>query len=155
MGNEPLLRVLERLRPKIPDGVVISQVILAAPDVDRDNFNIIARQITNFAKGVTLYAASNDRALGYSAKFWGGVPRAGDVPITGPLIIPGVDTIDVTAVSTDALGLNHSGYAENPALLDDVKALVEFGLRPPDKRIKNVLTVESEAGTFWRFQVAK
>ena len=67
----------------------------------------------------------------------------------------GVDTIDVTAVSTDALGLNHSGYAENPALLDDVKALVEFGLRPPDKRIKNVLTVESEAGTFWRFQVAK
>ena len=79
----------------------------------------------------------------------------GDVPITGPLIIPGVDTIDVTAVSTDALGLNHSGYAENPALLNDVKALVEFGLRPPDKRIKNVLTVESEAGTFWRFQVAK
>ncbi len=155
MGNELLLRVLERLRPKIPDGVVISQVILAAPDVDRDKFNIIARQITNFAKGVTLYAASNDRALGYSAKFWGGVPRAGDVPITGPLIIPGVDTIDVTAVSTDALGLNHSGYAENPALLDDVKALVEFGLRPPDKRIKNVLTVESEAGTFWRFQVAK
>jgi esterase/lipase superfamily enzyme len=155
MGNELLLRVLERLRPKIPDGVVISQVILAAPDVDRDKFNIIARQITNFAKGVTLYAASNDRALGYSARFWGGVPRAGDVPITGPLIIPGVDTIDVTAVSTDALGLNHSGYAENPALLDDVKALVEFGLRPPDKRIKNVLTVESEAGTFWRFQVAK
>jgi esterase/lipase superfamily enzyme len=155
MGNELLLRVLERLRPKIPDGVVISQVILAAPDVDRDKFNIIARQITDFAKGVTLYAASNDRALGYSARFWGGVPRAGDVPITGPLIIPGVDTIDVTAVSTDALGLNHSGYAENPALLDDVKALVEFGLRPPDKRIKNVLTVESEAGTFWRFQVAK
>jgi esterase/lipase superfamily enzyme len=154
MGNELLLRVLERLKPKIPPGVVISQVILAAPDVDRDKFNIIAREITDFAKGVTLYAASNDRALGYSARFWGGVPRAGDVPITGPLIIPGVDTIDVTAVSTDALGLNHSGYAENPALLDDVRALVEFGLRPPDKRIKNVLTVQSSAGTFWRFQAA-
>lgn len=152
MGNELLLRVLERLKPKIPKGVVISQVILAAPDVDRDKFNIIAREITNFAKGVTLYAASNDRALGYSARFWGGVPRAGDIPKDGPLIIPGVDTIDVTAVSTDALGLNHSGYAENPALLDDVKALVEFGIRPPDKRVKNILTVESAAGTFWRFQ---
>ncbi|MBS0237878.1 MAG: alpha/beta hydrolase [Proteobacteria bacterium] len=152
MGNELLLRVLERLRPKIPEGVVISQVILAAPDVDRDKFNIIAREITNFAKGVTLYAASNDRALGYSARFWGGVPRAGDIPKDGPLIIPGVDTIDVTAVSTDALGLNHSGYAENPALLDDVKALVEFGIRPPDKRVKSILTVESAAGTFWRFQ---
>lgn len=152
MGNELLLRVLERLKPKIPSGVVISQVILAAPDVDRDKFNIIAREITSFAKGVTLYAASNDRALGYSARFWGGVPRAGDIPKEGPLIIPGVDTIDVTAVSTDALGLNHSGYAENPALLDDVKALVAFGIRPPDKRVKSILAVESPAGTFWRFQ---
>ncbi|CAA2142080.1 alpha/beta hydrolase [Hyphomicrobium sp. ghe19] len=152
MGNELLLRVLERLKPKIPSGVVISQVILAAPDVDRDKFNIIAREITSFAKGVTLYAASNDRALGYSARFWGGVPRAGDIPKDGPLIIPGVDTIDVTAVSTDALGLNHSGYAENPALLDDVKALVAFGIRPPDKRVKSILAVESAAGTFWRFQ---
>lgn len=152
MGNELLLRVLERLRPKIPPGVVISQVILAAPDVDRDKFNIIAREITDFAKGVTLYAASNDRALGYSQRFWGGVPRAGDVPKDGPLIIPGVDTIDVTAVSTDALGLNHSGYAENPALLDDVKALVEFGVRPPDKRLKSILAVESPGGLYWRFQ---
>ena len=66
-----------------------------------------------------------------------------------------LDTIDVTAVSTDALGLNHSGYAENPALLDDVKALVEFGIRPPDKRIKNVLTVQTDTGIFWRFTTAK
>lgn len=155
MGNELLLRVLERLRPKVPDGVVISQVILAAPDVDRDKFNIIAREITNFAQGVTLYAASNDRALGYSARFWG-APRAGDVPQkVGPLIVPGVDTIDVTEVSTDALGLNHSGYAENPALLNDVKALVEFGLRPPDKRVKDLITMQTESGgTFWKFPKA-
>jgi esterase/lipase superfamily enzyme len=154
MGNELLLRVLERIKTKIPRGVVISQVILAAPDVDRDKFNNIAREITNFAKGVTLYAASNDRALGYSQRFWGGVPRAGDIPADGPLIVPGVDTIDVTAVSTDALGLNHSGYAENPALLDDVKALVKLGIRPPDKRLKSILAVPSAAGTFWRFEAA-
>jgi esterase/lipase superfamily enzyme len=152
MGNELLLRVLEKFKSKIPPGVVISQVILAAPDVDRDKFNFIAREITHFSKGVTLYAASNDRALGYSARFWGGA-RAGDIPQKdGPLIIPGVDTVDVTAVSTDALGLNHSGYAENPALLDDVKALVEFGLRPPNKRLKSILAVESPAGLYWRFQ---
>ncbi|MFA7307243.1 MAG: alpha/beta hydrolase [Hyphomicrobium sp.] len=152
MGNELLLRVLERIKTKVPRGVVISQVILAAPDVDRDKFNILAREVIKFAKGVTLYAASNDRALSYSARFWGGVPRAGDVPATGPLIIPGLDTIDVTAVSTDALGLNHSGYAENPALLNDVKALVASGLRPPDKRVKSILAVESAAGKYWRFQ---
>jgi hypothetical protein len=33
-----------------------------------------------------------------------------------------------------------------------VKALVKFGLRPPDKRISNVVTVETAAGTFWRFE---
>jgi esterase/lipase superfamily enzyme len=152
MGNELLLRVLERMKTKVPRGVVISQVILAAPDVDRDKFNILAREVIKFAKGVTLYAASNDRALSYSARFWGGVPRAGDVPASGPLIIPGLDTIDVTAVSTDALGLNHSGYAENPALLNDVKALVASGLRPPDKRFKSILAVDSAAGKYWRFQ---
>lgn len=151
MGNEILLRVLERARPVAPPGVVISQVILAAPDVDRDKFANIAKQITNFAKGVTLYAASNDRALGYSARFWGGVPRAGDVPTSGPMIVKGVDTIDVTAVSTDALGLNHSGYAENPELLNDVRALIQKGVRPPDKRIKNLLTIQSAGGTFWRY----
>lgn len=154
MGNELLLRVLERLKPRIPRGVVISQVILAAPDVDRDKFNIITREITNFAKGVTLYAASNDRALGYSERFWGGIPRAGDIPKDGPLIIPGVDTIDVTAVSTDALGLNHSGYAENPALLSDVKALVEYGIRPPNKRLSSIVAVESQGGKFWRFEAS-
>ncbi len=154
MGNEILLRVLERARPVAPPGVVISQVILAAPDVDRDKFANIAKQITNFAKGVTLYAASNDRALGYSARFWGGVPRAGDVPASGPMIVKGVDTIDVTAVSTDALGLNHSGYAENPELLNDVKALIQNGVRPPDKRIKNLLTIDTAGGKFWRYPPA-
>lgn len=153
MGNELLLRVLERRRPVVPDGVTISQVILAAPDVDRNKFKNIAQQITTFAKGVTLYAASNDRALYYSGQFWR-VPRAGDVPESGPMIVKDVDTIDVTSVSTDGLGLNHSGYAENPELLNDVKALLLEGVRPPDKRIKNVLTVESPAGVFWRYPPA-
>jgi esterase/lipase superfamily enzyme len=151
MGNELLLRVLERMKPSVPKGVVISQVILAAPDVDRDKFTNIAREITNFAKGVTLYAASNDKALGYSARFWGGVPRAGDVPASGPLIIPGVDTIDVTAVSTDSLGLNHSGYAESKTLLNDIGLLLQTGERPPDKRVPILLKVESASGLFWRY----
>ena len=151
MGNELLLRVLERMRPVVPDGVVISQVILAAPDVDRDKFANIAHEITNFAQGVTLYAASNDRALSYSARFWGGVPRAGDVPASGPLIVAGVDTIDVTAVSTDSLGLNHSGYAENQTLLADIALLLQTGERPPDKRIPILQKIDTAAGTFWRY----
>ena len=151
MGNELLLRVMEHMKPVTPSGVSISQVILAAPDVDRDKFNIIAREITSLAKGVTLYAASNDRALGYSARFWGGVPRAGDVPASGPLIVPGVDTIDVTSLSTDSLALNHSSYAENNALLNDIKLLLQTGERPPDKRIPILEKVTIPGGDYWRY----
>ena len=151
MGNEVLLRVLDRLRLEAPEGVKISQVILAAPDVDRDKFTNIAREISNFAKGVTLYAAANDRALETSARFWGGVPRAGDVPPSGPLIINGVDTIDVTAVSTETLSLNHSSYAENKRLLSDIKRLLQTGKRPPDQREPQIEKVTTAAGTFWRF----
>lgn len=154
MGNELLLRVLERLEPEVPEGVEVSQIIFAAPDVDRDKFRILAANVSRYASGVTLYAAANDRALGYSARFWGGVPRAGDVPNGQPIIVPGIDSIDVTAVSTDSLGLNHSGYAENRALLDDIKQLLLTGTRPPDKRVPPIPKVTSQAGDYWRFAPA-
>ncbi len=151
MGNQPALQVLKDIRASSPAGVVINQIILAAPDVDRDNFENIAREISGLANGITLYAAANDRALGISRRFHGGVPRAGDVPSGGPLVVPGVDTIDVTAVSTDSLGLNHSGYAENNALLEDLQRLIQTGERPPERRIPNLERIGSDEGTYWRF----
>jgi len=152
MGNQPLLQVLKDLKAAKPDSVVMSQVILAAPDVDRDNFENIARELQGLASGITLYAASNDRALHVSREFYGGVPRAGDVPATGPLILPGIDTIDVTAASTDSLSLNHSGYAENNALLKDIGLLIQSGLRPPAKRFPSFETVPTDKGEYWRFR---
>ncbi len=121
------------MRRAKPDSVQISQIILAAPDVDRDNFENIAAEIQGLASSVTLYAAANDRALQVSRNFYGGIPRAGDVPATGPLVLSGIDTIDVTTASTDSLSLNHSGYAENNALLDDIGRLILNGIRPPQR----------------------
>ena len=154
MGNQPTLQVLRELRRSKPDDVRISQVILAAPDVDRDNFENIAREIKGLASGVTLYAAGNDRALIVSRNFYGGIPRAGDVPLTGPLVLPGIDTIDVTAASMDSLGLNHSGYAENNDLLDDIEVLIERGIRPPKLRTPRLEEVTTERGAYWRFPKA-
>lgn len=155
MGNQPTLQVLRELHRAKPDDVRISQVILAAPDVDRDNFENIARELKGLAKGVTLYAAGNDRALSVSRSFYGGIPRAGDVPLTGPLVLPGIDTIDVTAASMDSLGLNHSGYAENNALLDDIAALIETGIRPPKLRTPSLEEIATERGAYWRYPAAK
>lgn len=152
MGNQLVLRVLQDLQRTRPEGVEISQIIFAAPDVDRDSFETIASQLKDFATGgITLYAAANDRALGVSKRFYGGVPRAGDVPETGPLIVPGIDTIDATAVSMDSLGLHHSGYAESNALLQDIGLLIQTGERPPGKRVPILQQVTTEKGNYWRY----
>jgi esterase/lipase superfamily enzyme len=150
MGNQPLLEVLKDMRSQTPEGVVIDQLISAAPDVDADSFANLAHRIEGFAKGVTLYAAANDRALIISRNFWRN-PRAGDVPPAGPLIVTGVDTIDVTGVSTDAFALNHSGYAENNDLLQDIGKLIQSGLRPPDQRLPKLKRVPTDKGDYWRY----
>ena len=150
MGNQPLLEVLKDMRSSTPDGVVIDQMVLAAPDVDADNFTNLAAKIEGFARGVTLYAASNDRALTISRNFWQN-PRAGDVPAGGPLIVSGVDTIDITAASTDVFAINHSGYAEHNELLQDIGRLIQEGLRPPDARLPSLKRVTTDRGDYWRY----
>ena len=150
MGNQLLLPVLRDLRRSAPEGVVISQVILAAPDVDRDTFEFLAQEIQGISGGVTLYAAANDRALSVSRQFWGG-PRAGDVPPDGPIVVPGVDTIDVTAINTELFSLNHSGYAEKTVLLNDIQNLIQTGARPPEKRVPILERIATDKGPFWRY----
>ncbi len=150
MGNQPLLDVLKDMKSAAPEGVAINQVILAAPDVDADSFTELAEAINGLAKGVTLYAASNDRALIVSRNFWGHY-RAGDVPAQGPLVLPGVDTIDVTAASTDVFALNHSDYAESSQVLDDIGELIRTGKRPPEDRILKPERITTDRGPYWRY----
>ncbi|MEO1266186.1 MAG: alpha/beta hydrolase [Pseudomonadota bacterium] len=153
MGNQVLLPVLRTLKQSLPEDVRLAQVILAAPDVDRDGFEFLAREIQGVSKGVTMYANANDRALEVSRRIWGGVPRAGDVPESGPVIVAGMDTIDVTAIasSTDYFALNHSGYAENKALLSDLQLLIQTGERPPEKRVPILQRVTTPGGDYWKY----
>ena len=151
MGNQLLLPVLRDLRQSLPEGIKLAQLILAAPDVDRDAFEFLASEIKGIGSGVTLYANGGDRALEVSKQFWGGIPRAGDVPDTGPVIVAGVDTIDVTATNSDVFSLNHSGYAENKALLNDIQLILQTGERPPDRRIPILRRVTTERGDYWQY----
>ena len=57
-------------------------------------------------KSPSIYASSADRALIASRELAGGIPRAGDIPAGGPIILPNVETIDVTAMGEDVLGLD-------------------------------------------------
>lgn len=153
MGNDVLLEALRELRFQYgPDhDYRISQVILAAPDVDRNVFENLARQIVGMGKGVTLYASANDRALHASRAYAGGIARAGDVPEDGPVVVRGVDTIDVSATQQDFWGLNHNTYAETSELLRDIRKIFKTGVRPPTVRTPSLLPIEIADGTYWRF----
>lgn len=155
MGNLVLLPVLRDLKNSAPAGVEISQIILAAPDVDRDRFENLAAEIRTFAKGTTMYVASNDWALELSKRLAGSVARAGDMPLTGPLMIPGIDTIDITATSSDMFSLHHSGYAEKTALLNDIQLIIQTGERPPEQRVPILQKITTDRGTYWRYPSAK
>ena len=148
MGNIALLDVLRDMNEVKPPAVAISQIILAAPDVSVDDFAELAKGIKGLASGVTLYASSNDRALQISRGVWRSY-RAGDVSPAGPTLAVGIETIDVTAASTDVFSLNHSGYAENNALLKDVGALLEKGVHPPEARSEKLHAVPK--GGYWRY----
>ena len=150
MGNIALLDVLREMNRDKPADVVINQIILAAPDVSVDNLAGLAKSIMGVAKGVTLYASSNDRALQASYTFWGSY-RIGDVSPSGPALTPGVETIDVTAASTEVFALNHSSYAVNSDLLSDVGALVEKGVHPPELRSARMQPAKSAKGDYWRY----
>ncbi len=152
MGNKPTMDVLNTLDfpAEVASDLRINQVVLAAPDVDRDVFIDLAREIVPIAKGVTLYASGKDRAMLASRAYAGGVPRAGDVFAGAPVVVDGVDTIDVSAASTDALALNHSVYAEDSALLTDIRLLLRTGKRPPPQRNTVFQKISGEIGDFWR-----
>ena len=153
MGNQMLLQVLRSLKLRAPDAMArINQIILASPDVDRDAFEALAGEITGVAKGITLYAAANDRALEASRIVAGNKPRAGDVPDGGPVIVSGIDSIDITRISTGYLALNHSGYAEHTDLLTDMAQIIRSGTRPWEKRLKAYKAVTVPAGVYWRYE---
>lgn len=153
MGNQMLLQVLRSLKLRAPAAMArINQIILASPDVDRDAFEALAAEITGVAKGITLYAAANDRALEASRIVAGYKPRAGDVPVGGPVIVAGIDSIDITRISTGYLALNHSGYAEHTELLTDIAQIMKSGTRPWERRLKAYKAITVPGGIYWRYE---
>ena len=79
----------------------VKELVLAAPDVNRTTFEQNAtRLLSAVSGGITLYASASDAALRWSRRIAGGNLRAGDVPEKGPVVLPGIDTIDVTDASS-------------------------------------------------------
>jgi esterase/lipase superfamily enzyme len=131
--------------------IQIAHLVMAAPDVDRDQFVALAPVAKAIVGGMTLYASSADRAMIASRTLAGGIPRAGDVPATGPIILPSIETVDVTAVGDELFGLNHDVFATSPNVMEDMTALLLHDMPPP--RLSQIRAVPAPPSPpqYWRY----
>jgi esterase/lipase superfamily enzyme len=132
MGNRALIEALQTyLAKRAPEKRrhIFGQIVFTAPDVDRDYFTDAIDSLRGAAERVTLYASVNDYAL-RTSQYVHGAPRAGTA---GDVIIrlPGLDTIDMSAVPADALG--HSYFAANSGAIYDIFRILWRG-DPPQQR---------------------
>ena len=148
MGNRALAAALREIDLEFRDqSRLFNQVILAAPDIDADDFrNNIAPALQRTARGLTLYASSHDEAL-LASQFIHRRPRAGDAG-DGLTVIAGIDTIDVTAIDQSLWG--HSYYGSSHPVLQDLKALLSRAV-PPGERIW-LSPAQRDGLTYWIFQ---
>jgi esterase/lipase superfamily enzyme len=151
MGNVPLLNALNDLGRTGVSGAKVSQVILAAPDMGTREFRTLAAEIQARANGFTLYASSSDLAMEASRKVHKNEPRAGDVVDGKPVITAGVDTIDISAITTCYFCFGHDEYVEQSELLNDIATLLQRGIRPPDTRTHS-FRLQSGELPYWRYQ---
>jgi esterase/lipase superfamily enzyme len=138
LGNDPLIEVLKAYgREPIasrPD-LKLREVVFASPDVSIPFFQQLASDVPSIPKlGMTLYASNRDRALRLSDKSRVGMVRAGDVPAAGPVIVAGVDSIDVSAADLGFFGLNHGAFADRRPMIEDLRTLFDRSLHPPEQR---------------------
>lgn len=135
MGNRPatgaLVEIGWQLHSAVDQDRLFDRVVLAAPDVDADQFRRdLAPALTAVADHVTLYASSDDKAL-IASKQVHGYPRAGESG-EGIVVVPGIETVDVSGIDLSLLG--HSYYGDNQSMLQDLYQVVRSRLPAKQRR---------------------
>lgn len=140
MGNRAVCNALEALSQRATPN--LHHVVLTAPDVDADVFRNVVKAFKTLPKTVTLYASSKDKAI-EASKVVNGAPRAGE-PI---VIIPGIDSIDASAVETDFLA--HGYFSGTRSVLSDIYNLLQD---QPAKSRFDLTPDQHDDGDYYRFK---
>jgi len=153
MGNRPVTQALRDFaieNPAEKGKPMFNQVALMAPDVDAALFQQMAQEMEISAHRITLYASSRDEALRLS-DYFAGYQRAGE-GLPHLLVVPGLDTVDASAVDTSLLGLYHSYFADSTTILSDL--FKDFMGVPAASRL-GLHAVVTAAGKYWSFEPGK
>ena len=146
MGTRALTNAIKELSFKYYGKKLFKNIILAAPDIDKDVFKVsLLPYITKTADKMTLYASSDDAALKLSQSLHDGerVGQGGD----NIFVFKSLNTIDATGIDTSLLG--HSYFAQKELLMGDIKDIIYKSL-PPIKREALKKEVKDNLD-YWRF----
>lgn len=152
MGNALVIGALERHNhEERPLG--IAEFMMAAPDVDCDVYAQKMPALRKAIPGLTLYASAADKALALSKTLARDRMRAGDISDGKPVLMDGIDAIDITAIGSEIFGTGHGAYASTPSILNDIGQLVNHGQRPPNKRLSQIRGMPEGANLpkWWKF----
>ena len=144
MGNRGLLRAVDRIAGKATQstGKPFGQIILAAPDVDRRTFAMLAEAYPKVGSRTTLYVSGKDLAV-RSSRIVHAADRVGFAP---PVTIqPGIDTISVSKVDLSFLG--HGYVAGCRTVLTDIHQLITSEVAP--ERRAGMTSVAGKDGRYW------
>lgn len=148
MGTRALTNALKEISFVYAGKHVFKNIILAAPDIDKDVFRVgLLPYIKKTTDKITLYASSDDAALKLSDTLHGGerIGQGGDEVF----VYDGVDTIDATGIDTSLLG--HSYFAQKEILVTDIKEVIIKSL-PPTNR-KSLIEKLKEKLIYWKFKL--
>ncbi len=114
-------------------------VMLAAPDVDVDVFRSQIEDMGKRQARFTLFVSRDDRALAFSRRVWGAIPRLGSIdpeghPYKQELEANRITVIDLTKVKAGD-GLHHSKFAESPQVVQLIGARISEGQTLTDSRM--------------------
>ena len=138
MGNLVLTLSVNALKcsPQAALLGLVHQIILAAPDIDQEEFrNTILPEFQTIGARRTIYASDHDSALGWSATLRRQRKRLGQ---TGAEIFldTSVDTVEASNIPTEN---SHSYMFQNQVLLSDMFYLITRNLNPAERRLRKIV----------------
>jgi esterase/lipase superfamily enzyme len=147
MGSRILFDALDALARDhaAVDPPPFAEVIFAAPDVDADIFVASAPRLQPLAGRFTVYASDSDMAMIAARHRAGGHPRAGESG-AAIVVVPGMDTVDASAVRDDLFG--HEYFGESRPVLEDIGLLLRDGAGAGDR--PHMVRVSVPGRSYWR-----
>ena len=118
MGTQLTVEALREMSLKGRSDLLrrLEAVILAAPDIDDDVFDLLYRDIDPLPDPFIVLVSRRDRALQASERLRGGHPRLGEGANLDELRANGVTVIDLSDVKDGGRG-SHATFARSPTLI--------------------------------------